>query len=136
MISLPDNQKGVVGFSPTLIIVDEASRVSDELYLSIRPMLSLGRCQMVTLSTPFGSRGWFYELWRDPVRLNAQRWWRITVDHCPRISREFLARERIEIGDRWFRQEYYCEFVDVADSVFQAESIRHAMTDDVIPLFE
>jgi hypothetical protein len=29
-----------------------------------------------------------------------------------------LAEERIELGDRWFRQEYYLEFVDTIDSVF------------------
>ena len=33
---------------------------------------------------------------------------RITADQCPRIPRTFLDEERASLGNRWFRQEYYC----------------------------
>ena len=45
VVSLPDNPHGVVGFTPTRVVIDEASRVSDELYMSLRPMLALGAHQ-------------------------------------------------------------------------------------------
>ena len=44
------------------------------------------------------------------------------------------AGERAEMGDRWFRQEYMCEFVDVAGGVFDGETIERAMSDDIEPL--
>jgi hypothetical protein len=31
---------------------------------------------------------------------------------CPRISQRVLGEEKATAGDRWYRQEYLCEFVD------------------------
>ena len=54
---------------------------------------------------------------------------------CPRIKASFLAEERAALGERWFRQEYLCEFVDADDAVFRREEIDRAITDEVEPLF-
>jgi hypothetical protein len=134
MLSLPDNQRGVVGFSPTLIVIDEASRVSDILYKSLRPMLFRG-AQLLLLSTPFGQRGFFFDIWDDPVRLNNFRWWRVTAERCPRLTAQFLAEERIELGERWYRQEYECNFSAAIDRVFSDEVIRAAFVGGIEPLF-
>lgn len=74
-------------------ILDECSRCSDELAAAIRPMLATNKNgQLIYLSTPAGKRGVFYETWNsgDPD------WHRIRVElgSCPRITPEFLARER------------------------------------------
>jgi hypothetical protein len=53
---------------------------------------------------------------------------------CPRIGRKFLESERTAIGERWFRQEYLCEFVDAADAVFAEEFVKGALSRDVTPL--
>jgi hypothetical protein len=54
----------VRGFSGTsLLIVDEAARVDDELYYAVRPMLAVSGGVLMMLSTPFGKRGVFYEEW-------------------------------------------------------------------------
>jgi hypothetical protein len=135
LLSLPDAQRGVVGFTPSLIVIDEASRVSDQLYKAVRPMLALG-AGLVTLSTPFGKRGWFFDTWSDPQRLARFRWWRVTAAMCPRITREFLAEERLELGERWFRQEWYCSFEDAVDAVFSADIIAAARDEQVRPLFD
>jgi len=134
MLSLPDNQRGVVGFSPTMIVIDEASRVSDALYKSLRPMLGLG-AELCLLSTPFGRLGFFWEIWDDPNRLNLFRWWKVTADHCPRLSPEFLAEERIELGNRWFQQEYYCNFTEAIGAVFTQAMIEAAFVSGIEPLF-
>jgi len=62
IVSLPGAEGSVRGYSgPRLIAIDEASRVPDDLYLSLRPMLAVGAGRLVALSTPFGTRGWWYE---------------------------------------------------------------------------
>jgi len=134
LLSLPDAQRGVVGFTPTLIVIDEASRVSDPLYKSVRPMLALG-AHLLTLSTPFGKRGWFFDTWSDPARLARFRAWRVTAKDCPRISPEFLEEEFQELGERWFNQEWMCSFEDSVDAVFTQDVIEGARADDIQPLF-
>src|ERR1039458_9754693 len=63
-------------------------------------------------------------------------WERIqaTAEECPRIRREFLEEERATMGDRWFRQEYLCQFEDSVSTVFDRALIEQAITYDVEPL--
>jgi hypothetical protein len=133
VVSLPGDEGTIRGFSGvTLLIIDEAARVMDDLYRAVRPMLAVSRGRLVALSTPFGQRGWFFEAWQS-----SEEWERVrvTANECPRISEEFLASERKALGERWYRQEYLCSFEDTIDAVFSAEDIRAALSDDVKPLF-
>jgi hypothetical protein len=60
IISLPGTEQTVRGYSGVrLLIVDEAARVDDALYYSVRPMLAVSGGRLVCLSTPFGKRGVF-----------------------------------------------------------------------------
>jgi hypothetical protein len=132
IVSLPENEAGIRGFSDvSLLAIDEASRVSDDLYRAVRPMLAVSRGRLVALSTPFGKRGWFFDAWE-----NGTGWERVlvTADQCPRISAAFLAEEKRTLGARWYRQEYLCSFEDTIDSVFSPADIRAALTDQVVPL--
>lgn len=133
IISLPENEEGIRGFSGVrLLVIDEASRVADALYYAVRPMLAVSRGQLVALSTPFGKRGWFYEEW-----LSGRHWERIAIrgDECPRISKEFLEDELAALGERWFNQEYMCSFEDAIDAVFLQEHIDAAFEGEAKPLF-
>jgi hypothetical protein len=130
IISLPGLPDTIVGFSAiSLLILDEAARIKDDLYSLVRPMLAVGGGRLIALSTPFGRRGWFYAAWErcEQARLRGQSepWsrFRITAQQCPRISAEFLAEERMAIGDRWWFQEYDCQFCDTIDAVFRSEDI-------------
>lgn len=135
IVSLPDNPGGIVGLTPNLIVIDEASRASDELYQEVRPMLMLGQCDMMVLSTPFGKRGWFYDTWEKKEL--AQEWeqYKITADMCSRIKPQDLEKERVIAGDRYFKQQYFCEFRDTIDAFFSRESIERAIKTDIQPLF-
>jgi hypothetical protein len=133
IISLPGDEETIRGYSGVrLLVVDEAARVPDALYRSVRPMLAVSRGRLVCLSTPFGKRGWFYETWHG-----AESWVRVrvTADECPRITAKFLAEEKVALGDRWFRQEYYCSFEDTIDAVFSSEDILAACSGTAKPLF-
>jgi hypothetical protein len=134
IIALPGKEATIRGFSGVaLLIIDEASRVEDSLYQSVRPMLAVSGGRIILLSTPFGKRGFFHSEWTE-----GQGWMRtkITADQCPRIDREWLERERQMIGDWWYRQEYFCEFVETDDSVFSYDDIQAALDPDIKPLFQ
>lgn len=135
LLSLPDSHEGVVGFTPTRVVIDEGSRVSDVLYLSLRPMLALG-AELEVLSTPFGKRGWFFDIFNTPKRLAMFRAWKVTAAECPRITRTFLDEERLELGERWFNQEYFLAFNDAVDAVFGADVIEAGRSAEVRPLFD
>lgn len=133
VVSLPGDEGTIRGFSGvTLLIIDEAARVMDDLYCAVRPMLAVSQGKLIALSTPFGQRGWFYEAWRSN-----EEWERIrvTANECPRISPAFLESERRALGDRWFRQEYMTDFTECIDAVFSSADIEAAFSNDVQPLF-
>jgi hypothetical protein len=134
IVALPGKEATIRGFSGvSLLIVDEASRVADELYQAVRPMLAVSGGDIVLLSTPFGKRGFFHHEWTE----GGADWYRtkVTAEDCPRIPRVWLEQERQSIGDWWYRQEYMCEFVESVDSVFRYEDIQRALDPKVTPLF-
>jgi hypothetical protein len=133
IVSLPENEQGVRGFSGvSLLVVDEASRVDDNLYRAVRPMLATSRGSIVALSTPFGRRGWFWEEWQK-----GPGWHRAAVpaSQCPRIPAEFLANERLRLGPRWYEQEFNLAFNDSIDQLFSADVIAQVMQGEAAPLF-
>ena len=133
IVGLPGKEATIRGFSAvSLMIVDEASRVSDELYMSIRPMLMASGGALWLMSTPYGKRGFFYEAWAK----GGPEWERIRVQatDCPRFHPKQLQQDRRDMGDRWFRQEYLCEFVDSVSGVFERELVEGAITSKVKPL--
>jgi len=133
IVSLPGSEGTIRGYSAaTLVIEDEASRVPDDLYAAIRPMLAVSNGRLVLMSTPFGRRGHFFETW-ESIEPTWERI-KITVDECPRISPEFIAEERRTMPDRVFRQEYLGDFTETDDQVFSHDLVMSAVTDDVKPL--
>lgn len=129
IISLPGKEGTVRGISKvTLLVIDEASRVPDELYKSVRPMLAVSNGKLVLLSTPFGTRGFFWESWK-----NRERWeyYEVPATECPRIPAEFLEEEQENMGDWWFRQEYKCDFLDAQTAAFRSEDIDRIVSREV-----
>jgi hypothetical protein len=129
IVSLPGKEGTVRGYSAvTLLSIDEASRVPDELYMACRPMLAVSGGRLLGMSTPFGTRGWWYEAWRSR---EAWERYEVPAEQCPRISAEFLAEEQRTIGEWWFKQEYGCEFLDAQSQAFTRAEIDRAFTEEV-----
>ncbi len=129
IVGLPGTEATVRGFSAvSLLLVDEASRVSDELYMAVRPMLAVSGGKLWLMSTPFGKRGFFWDAWER----GGATWERVraTAAECKRIPASFLQEERRTMGERWFRQEYCCEFNDVSSGVFDGDLVEQAMSDE------
>src|SRR5947199_350893 len=87
------------------VLRSTAARVPNDLYGALRPMLAVSKGRLIALSTPHGTRGWFYDAWRSQ-----ESWERyeVAAPSCPRISAAFLDEEKRSMGDWWFTQEYMC----------------------------
>jgi len=131
IVSLPGSKDGNIrGYSGVnLLVIDEAAWVAESLYMSVRPMLAVSGGRMLALSTPHGTRGWFYEAWRG-----VEPWERYEVPAplCPRISEEFLAEERRNMGEWWYDQEYMCQFSDAETQAFRREDVERAFREDIV----
>lgn len=133
IITLPGSEKTIRGFSgASLLIVDEAARVDDELYFAVRPMLAVSGGSLMMLSTPYGKRGIFYREW-----IEGAGWDRYEVPaiQCPRIPATFLEEERRSLPARVYRQEYECSFEETEGAVFAHEDVMAALDGRVRPLF-
>ncbi len=129
IVSLPSTEATIRGYSgASLIIIDEAARVPDHLFFSISPMVAVSGGQILLLSTPAGQRGFFHNAYFS----EGNEWEKITVtaEQCPRISADFLEKERGQIGDFYFKQEYLCEFLEPEGSLFTLEQIEACFTDE------
>jgi hypothetical protein len=116
VVSLPGREHTLRSFSGVnLLVLDEAARIPDVLYRSVRPMLAVSRGRLVALSTPFGQRGWFFDEWRGNGPWKKVR---ITWRDCPRITPDFIAEEVRALGESWVRQEYECEFTALEGLVY------------------
>ncbi len=134
LVALPSGEAKIRGFSGVdLLLCDEASRIGDDLYQSVRPMLAVSGGRLVLLSTPFGKRGFFHHEWSE----GGPNWERtkLTASDCPRISAAWLAQERATIGDWWFNQEYLCSFEEAEDQLFHDYDIQAAFSDTIAPLW-
>ncbi len=130
IVSLPGSKDGNIrGYSGVdLLVIDEAAWVAESLYMSVRPMLAVSGGRLLALSTPHGTRGWFYAAWRG-----VEPWERYEVPAtlCPRISPEFLAEEKRSMGEWWFQQEYGCTFSEAETQAFRREDVERAFREDI-----
>jgi Terminase large subunit, T4likevirus-type, N-terminal len=137
IVSLPGSERTTRGYSrASLIVVDEAARVEDALWASLRPMLATSKDggKFVCLSTPAGTRGEFHKYWSA----GGADWHRVEVPAtaCPRISPEFLKEELRQLGQQRFDEEYGLAWLDPDASVFPVAIVDAAFTDAVVPLWQ
>ena len=157
IVVVPATEKGARGYSsPDLIVIDEASRVEDGVYTSgVRSMLNSNpRCKLILISTPNGKDGFFFRAWKNP------KWERylirapFSVDMGRLVETEVTAPEQgvlsfpsprhmdreeqeehlREMGERMYRQEMLCDFVEREAQVFGYEEIEGMLNSTAEPL--
>lgn len=120
-VARPGSEKSARSFSAvTLLLEDEAARVDDALYNSVRPMLAVSNGRHILMSTPFGKQNHFFKIW-DQER-DLWKWFEIPAEKCPRITKEFLEEE--QRTNPWFEQEYHCVFMESEGSIFSSELFK------------
>jgi hypothetical protein len=130
VLCLPGREETIRSFGGVdLLVLDEAARIRDELYRSVRPMLAVSQGRLVALSTPFGQRGWFYQEWAG-----SGPWQRVQITwrDCPRISPAFIDEERRALGDAWVAQEYETTFTALEGLVYP--DFGRAVVDQAAPI--
>lgn len=122
IISLPGQESTIRGYSGVdLLIVDEASRVPNDLFHAISPMLAVSDGKLILLSTPYGRRGFFYNTWDK-----GEEWEKVKIiaPDCPRITPEFLRQERATMPRWFYNQEYMGSFEENEASIFDWQRIE------------
>jgi hypothetical protein len=133
ILSLPAKEETIRGYSEvSLLVIDEAAWVDDDLYHAVLPMLAVSSGRLLALSTPNGQTGWFHAAWEAPAPWTRIR---ITAADCPRIAREFLAERRRDMTASRYASEFECEFADAVDSVFAYIDVEAALDPALTPLF-
>jgi hypothetical protein len=123
ILSLPSSEAAVRGYAKCkLLILDECSRIEDDIIAAARPSIALGGKHggsIIALSTPNGRKGKFFEWWQDGGDL----WDRelVPVEQCTRIDPLFLQEELRSLGPTMYSQEYQCRFVDDDEQAFPTE---------------
>jgi len=132
IIALPGNEK-VRGYSaPTMVILDEASYLKDEVFVGIDPMLEVSQGQLILASTPNGTSGFFHTEWTNPRYTQFQIRW----NECPRIDPESIRRKRLIYGEAYVKQEYETEFLDDISSLFSERALLKSMDETEAPFTE
>lgn len=132
VVSLPGSEGGIRGFSAVkLLILDEASRIEDDVFASVLPMVASDGAIMV-LSTPWGKRGFFYELHQEPA--NGWERHKVTVYESAQYTPERIAEVRAALGSFTFASDYECEFGDTDSQLFSTASVRAAFAPGIVPL--
>lgn len=118
VLALPgSDDSGIRGLSINgVLVLDEAARVSDELFNAAMPMvLRFSKtARVLVASTAWAAQGFFYRLWTD-----GEGWIKIRADihECSHLTPEDIEREKRSMSVAAFKREFECEF-DQTDSRF------------------
>ena len=125
VLCLPSGYTGVTirTYSFHKIYYDEAAYIPDEVYDSTTPCLAVHGIQKTLASTPCGTRGFFHD---EEFSGNFKIYHKKTTE-SPRVSKEFLLKERKRMGKIRFQQEYEAEYTEIADSLFHTALIKGCM---------
>lgn len=143
VIVLPGTEATARGLSGIdYLLIEEASRVPDEAYFAVRPMIATKpHAKVIIMSTPFGTRGFYHAEYRRIIESKMDilfdgkndRWeyFEIPASKCPRITEEFLEEEKATMGEFWFNQEYLCQFMDAETAAFRSSDIERIVSQDI-----
>ncbi len=119
-----DNPDSLRGEGLDFVVLDECAFISEDAWLeALRPALSDRQGGAMFISTPKG-RNWFWRLWQRGQDGDDGEWasWHFPTSDNPYIPDSEIEAARLDMPDRFFRQEYLAEFMDDAGGVF-----RHVM---------
>ena len=143
VIVLPGTEATARGLSGIdYLIIEEASRVPDEAYFAVRPMIATRpHAKVIVMSTPFGTRGFYHAEYQRIIENKmdilfdgqTDRWkyFEVPAEKCPRITKAFLEEEKQTMGEWWFQQEYMCKFMDAQAAAFRSEDIARIVSREV-----
>jgi hypothetical protein len=121
------------GFSPHLVVIDEAAFAPEELFRAISPSVAATQGAIHMLSSPNGRQGYFFEAF-EGLAQDVFRAFRVSWKDCPRISEEIAEMERIALGDLYFRQEFEAQFITPQGAFFGHAGIMSFADEEEVPI--
>ena len=123
---LPGNNPDTIrGYSPNLLIIDEAAFVKDDVYVSSEPSLAATNGQLILVSTPFGKRGRFYmSFFEDEFEK-----YHIQSIESPLITQEFLDGQKGSKTELEYKQEFEGEFLEELDTYFPRQLVLDSIAE-------
>lgn len=129
--ALPGSPDTVRGYSPDLLVIDEAAYTSESLYTAVLPSLAATNGDLVCITTPNGKQGWFWAEWSGA---GADGWMRIEVPYTEisRITKEFIAGQKASMSSERFSTEYECKFHSSTYGLFNPADLAAALQKEPI----
>jgi phage terminase large subunit-like protein len=126
--------KNVRGFSPSLILIDEASFMPEDSWQEILPMLKAkkkAKTLLILTSTPFGTTTRFYTFWQQANGGNQGYPFHITYRECPFADKEAIERELKEglMSENEWKREYEAQFIAGEGAAIPEHLITRAIAD-------
>lgn len=124
------------------LYADEASRIPEDVWTAVTPMLMTTGGDLILLSTPFGTQGYYYDILanKDDAFKSFTRFYaesekvikeREICDTWTELQRtkalEYIDRERKRMGQLEFAQEYLGKPLDDLRQFFPTELIKSCM---------
>ena len=89
LLSGKQSGDNIRGFSPNLIIVDEAAFVAEDAFAAIEPSLASTQGGLILISTPWGQQGFFYDAFRPDSEYETMH---IKSRDSPLITDDYLDK--------------------------------------------
>jgi len=128
-----------------LIIVDESSKVEEEIFEALESLLTQENTKIVLFGNPIRSEGYFFRTQFDPtffkIRVSAYDTPNFTGEEVPEelkkhlISQEWVEEAKRKYGENsnYFRSRVLALFPQSdSETLFTVEDIQYCMSDDVL----
>jgi len=128
IVAVSGKPESVRGYSdPDTVVIDEAAYCSDDLFQAIVPMLIVSGGQLILISTPNLTQGFWWEAFRY---WEGWRKFRIPATMCPRITAEKLEEQRRVLSEPIFMREFMCVPLEGSAMIFDVDVLRQHMRPD------
>lgn len=131
VVAVGGNESAVRGYSPDLLIIDEAAQVADETIYAALPSLGRTNGDLWAMSTPFGFENWFARTWHDDDSFEKTT---VTYLDVPDII-PVAEGLRKTMPDAFWRQEFLCEFLTLDEQIVFPTAMIDAAFSDAVPVF-
>ena len=128
LLVIAANPASARGYSPSLLLVDEAAFIAEapggngHLIDSLLPSISASGGAAVLMSTPNGCSGRFYDIW---TATDNDYWHRVEVPwhECSRLDPKLIESLRKSMPPATFNQEYLVSFLSRTNAFFSEHTI-------------
>jgi phage FluMu gp28-like protein len=135
----PNNPDRIRGYTANDIYLDEAAHfLNDEpMMRAIKPMLITTQGTFTIVSTPYGKRGLFWDQYRiatdeQATRNDVKAYDLYPSTISPLITKERMERERLNLTELEFRQEYLGEFIEQVDTYLPLDLITSCVDSTLV----